>query len=573
MQKKWLLNKTNKDFLDYMSREANVSSITAQILINRDIKTPDAAFAFFSSDINSLSDPMELTGIKSAVIRIQMAIKNRERILIHGDYDCDGITATVIMFEVIKRLGGDDIVEYFIPSRFDTGYGFHPSAVEIAAQKRITLIITVDCGISAFEAVNRARDLNIDVIVTDHHEPDRGDNLTPELPKAYCIINPKLNDPNLTHQRNSSLSGAGVALMLGLALNSGEIEKMYDLIDIATLGTIADVVPLTLDNRIIVREGLKRIGRSVRPGIIELIDISALTSPNFKSEMFSFTLIPRINAAGRMGDANLVVKLLTTDSVEEAKELAFWLNGLNIERQRIESEVFVSAIAQLEGMNVGRAVIIADEDWHEGVLGIVASKLVDRYEMPAFVLNIKDGIAKGSARSIPKFDILKCLKHCSEHLIQFGGHKQAAGLKLEAKNIQRFTQCVNQYIIDISKEGDLITTLNIDYNVTLKEINNQLMSEFSRLEPFGYSNPEPLLGAKGLVPSNLRIVGRNHLKMRLTHEGSVIETIGFDLGENISWINTVKTIDAVFTPTINEWNGTRTVQLNIKDLRPSNGNS
>ncbi|MBF0472173.1 MAG: single-stranded-DNA-specific exonuclease RecJ [Nitrospirae bacterium] len=571
MQKKWLLNKTNKDFLDYMSRETNVSSITAQVLINRDIKTPDAAFAFFDSGINSLSDPFELAGIEKAVLRIQKAIRNREKILIHGDYDCDGITATVIMYEIIKNLGGGDIVEYFIPSRFDTGYGFHQSAVTIAHQKGITLIITVDCGITAYDAVNRARELNIDIIITDHHEPNRDENnnlYTPKLPDAYCIINPKIN---LNGSNNSPLSGAGVALMLGLALNSGNLEKIEDLIEIAMLGTIADVVPLTFDNRIIVKEGLKRISKSQRPGIIELIEISSLNSPNFKTDMFSFTIIPRINAAGRMGDANSVVKLLTTNSHDEAKRLAIWLNDLNIERQKIESEVLESAISQLKTISIGKAIIIADEDWHEGVLGIVASKMVDRYDMPAFVLNIKDGIAKGSARSIPNFDILKCLKHCSNHLIQYGGHKQAAGLKLEAIHIKAFTDCVNEYIVNISKESDLITTLNIDYNVTLKEINHELMSEFSRLEPFGYSNPEPLLGAKGLVPSNLRVVGRNHLKMRLAHNGSVIDTIGFDLGESISWINSVKSIDAVFTPTINEWNGNRTVQLNIKDLRPSNG--
>ena len=571
MQKKWLLNKTNKDFLDYMSNAINVSLITAQVLINRDIKTPQAANLFFDSDIKLLSDPKELAGIEVAAKRIHSAIKNREKILIHGDYDCDGITATAIMFEVINKLGGGDIVEYFIPSRFETGYGFHHSAVDLAADKGITLIITVDCGITAFEAINRARELNIDVIVTDHHEPKREacDDLLneslPQLPDAYCIINPKLNDTSLN---SSVLSGAGVALMLGLELFSGDLSQIDDLLDIATLGTIADVVPLTLDNRIIVKEGLKRIGKSKRLGIIELINVSEIGNREFKTELLSFTLIPRINAAGRMDDANIVVRLLTTDSLDEAKSLATLLNDLNMERQSIEGEVLESAIIMLNDMKLEKAIIIANEDWHEGVIGIVASKLVDRYNMPAFVLNISEGIAKGSARSIPNFDIHKCLKHCSKHLIQFGGHKQAAGLKLYEKDITQFIKCVNDYMTNTNDCHT--TTLNIDYNVVLKEINYNLVAELSMLEPFGYSNPEPLLGAKGLIASNISIVGRNHLKMRLAHNGNFINTIGFNLGDCLSWINTVNKVDAVFTPTINEWNGTRSVQLNIKDLRPNN---
>lgn len=586
MQKKWLLTKTNKDFLDYMSQKVNVSPITAQVLINRDIKTPEQAFAFFDCNINSLSNPKELSGIEPAVKRIESAIKAREKILIHGDYDCDGVTATVIMVEVIKKLGGEN-VSYFIPSRFDTGYGFHPSAVDKAAKGGVTLIITVDCGITAFDAVNRARELNIDIIITDHHEPElqdinKFDQAAYSLPNAYCIINPKVagrhpiiegSSQNL--RAASSLSGAGVALLLGIELFSGDWKQIYDIIEIAALGTIADVVPLTLDNRIIVKEGLKRIGRSSRPGITQLMEISGVGDKgNYRSktETFSFSIIPRINAAGRMGDANSVVKLLTTNSHDEAKGLAIWLNDLNIKRQRVESDVLEAAIdvySHLEGADRDRAIIIADEDWHEGVLGIVASKIVDRYDMPAFVLNIKDGIAKGSGRSIPNLDILKCLKHCSEYLMQFGGHKQAAGLKLKASDIGRFRDCLNEYIDNTFEVDELVTTLNIDYNVGFKEINLELMSEFSRMQPFGYSNPEPLLGARRLRPSNLQIVGRNHLKMRLAQNGTSVDAIGFGLGDNLKWIKD-GVIDAVFTPTINEWNGTKTVQLNIKDLRPSN---
>ncbi|MBF0590963.1 MAG: single-stranded-DNA-specific exonuclease RecJ [Nitrospirae bacterium] len=577
MQKKWIINRTNRDFVDYLSKAAGISPIVTQIMINRNIKTPDKVKDFFTASLSSLSDPYELPGMDRAVERIRSAISSGQRMLVHGDYDADGTTATAILVETLLRLGG--CVEYFIPTRFKHGYGFHGAAVEIARGKGVGLIISVDCGISSFEAVDLANSYGIDVIITDHHEPlwkdngavgEGGESCTHSavLPNAFCIVNPKLTGVD---NPLSILTGAGMSLKLSIALmgREADADDFTRLLDIAAIGTIADVAPLVGENRVIVKEGLRVLADKKRVGLRELLALNGLSERALEPELMSYSVIPRINAAGRMADATSVVRLLVTESVEEARSIANYLNDVNLERQRVEEYVLDMSLLQVKRKGFDKVIVIADEGWHEGVLGIVASKIVDRYGLPSVVFSIKNGMARGSARSVPELDICDAISHCSECIIQFGGHRQAAGLTLKQEDIARFETLINDYVRKTVADTDFTPTITIDADVSLKDVNSRLLIELARLTPYGYGNPEPILGAKGVMTLNPRIVGKNHLKLRLGYNGYIIDAIGYDLGSYLQELSMHERFDVAFTPTINSYNGIKSVQLNVKAFRPS----
>lgn len=594
---KWLVNRTNPEYVYYISRIASVSPAFAQVLINRGIKTHDQLYAFLNPAIDRLSDSCELPHIKIAIGRIRKAKSNGERILVHGDYDADGVTATAIMVEGLKKIGID--VHYFIPNRMAHGYGFGSAGIEKAREVGAKLIITVDCGITSFDAVSIANSLGIDVIITDHHEPIKkvigkrqetiGDeqqnpiaySLSPiassyELPDAVAVINPKL----LTHNSElSNLSGAGVAFKLVTALFENNIDEVYELFDLAAIGTAADVVPVIGDNRIILKEGIKLIQSGERIGIRALKDTSGIRPDFFKTSFLYYVIIPRINAAGRMADANDVVRLLTTRSEAEAEELARWLGDLNSKRQEIEETVYNEALEMLEKIlsstflqrgtrgDLPFAIVLASEGWHHGVVGIVASRIAEQYYRPTFILSIENGVAKGSARSIPPFDIHHGLTLCKDVLKRFGGHKQAAGLSLSSGDIENFRAMISDVAANTLSEDDFVPSLHIDAAVNISDISTELIDEIARLEPFGYGNEEPLFGAKGLEVIQPRIVGNNHLKMHLRQNGRRIDSIGFDFGGLLNTVEDNALIDAVFLPTINEWDGGRYLQLNLKAIR------
>ncbi len=562
---RWYVKKTNPEYIDYISKIASVSSASAQILINRGLKTPEQIELFLNPDIQRLSDPFELNGMKKAVERISKARKNNEKILICGDYDADGLTATSILFEGLKKLSID--ADYFIPDRFTDGYGFGDSGLDRAKDIGANLIITVDCGISSFDAVKRADKLGIEVIITDHHEPVRAPNGEVLLPDAFVVVNPKILPCSYSQ---SFLSGAGVAFKMLQAL-FGNIDDAIEFLDLAALGTAADIVPLLGDNRIFVKKGIDLIQSGERAGIRALKSAAGIRQDFFKPTFLSFVLVPRINAAGRMSNATDVVRLLTTKSEAEAEELALWLNDLNSQRQKIEEIVYNEAI-QLIGKTDSEAgaVVVASQGWHEGVIGIVAARLAEEYYRPAFVFSVRDNILKGSARSIPPFDIYAGLVECRDLLEGFGGHRQAAGISLHADMLDHFRQRISNFVLNSLGEEDLIPCMNIDVSVRIGDINAELINELSRLEPFGTGNDEPLFGAKGLKPYNPRIVGNNHLKMLLKQNGRSIDCIGFDFGRYLELVGANALIDAAFYPTINEWDGGRYLQLNLKAMRLAN---
>ncbi|HET6513675.1 MAG TPA: single-stranded-DNA-specific exonuclease RecJ [Thermodesulfovibrionales bacterium] len=570
MNCRWLLNKTNPEFVRYLSRLTAVSPLLAQILINRGIKSADTVHAFLHPALTSLSDPYDLPDMKAAVERIKVARDRGERVLVHGDYDADGLTSTAIMVSALRTLGID--VSSFIPNRMSHGYGFNPVSVGIAKKFGAKLIITVDCGISSVDAAGEAKREGIDVIITDHHEPSKEPGSGKELliPDAVAVIDPKLQSSG---SALSTLAGAGVAFKVAQAFAlDGDLpftdDDSFSLLDLAALGTLADVVPLIGENRAIMKEGLRSVRDGRRPGIKALMEVSGITGREIKAGLLSFTVVPRINAAGRMGDAGDVVGLLLSDSDEETSSMARILDHTNSERQRIEEEVYQEALFQLEAKGYDAAIVLSGKGWHIGVLGIVASRIAEEFRRPAFIFSIAEGIAKGSARSVPAFDVYGGIYRCRDIVIAFGGHKQAAGVKVDVSSLPAFEERMNSIVRDLLEREEAVPAIEIDAEVNLSEITASLVQELSLLEPLGNGNPEPLLGARKLDVIKPRVVGSNHIRMRLQQRSSSLDAIGFDMARLFESLSSAS-LDAVFTPMMNEWNGSRRLQLNLKAFRPS----
>jgi single-stranded-DNA-specific exonuclease len=569
---KWLLSRTNREYVDYVSKLTGFSIPLAQTMINRGIKTAGQLDSFLNPRLTMLADPFDLPGMAKAVRRIADAVQSGERIFIHGDYDADGVTATAIVMDALKKLGSEP--RYHIPARA-FGYGLGSEGIKKAKESKASLIITVDCGITSFEAVSAANSIGIDVIVTDHHEPVRDTtSANPAgrfvLPDAFTVVNPKLEQGP---SPSADLSGAGVAFKLAQALLGNSLDNVLELIDLAALGTAADVVPVVGDNRIILKEGLKLIQSGVRPGIKALKEVAGIKPGSMRATALHFMLIPRINAAGRIADANDVVKLLLTDSDDEAMRLAEWLNGLNVRRQEIGESVFSEAMDMLQASGIGPegtgAIVVCKEGWHRGVLGIVAAKMTEAFYRPSFILSVEAGVARGSARSIPSFDIYHGLSRCNELLMTFGGHKQAAGLSLSSGDIDSFRDMISRLVLETVAEDDMVPVLRIDAPLKLSDVTADFVREITCLEPFGYGNEEPVFGAKRLEIVQSRIVGNNHLKMYLKQNGKGIDSIGFDLGGMLDEVGPGAMVDAAFVPMMNEWDGGRNLQLNLKSVRES----
>ncbi|HUO76687.1 MAG TPA: DHH family phosphoesterase [Thermodesulfovibrionales bacterium] len=589
MNRRWFISRANPEYVRYLSKAASISPILTQVLLKRGFKTPGDITDFLTPGLAQLTDPYELPHMKAAVERIKGALKSNERVLVHGDYDTDGLTAASIMVHALRVMGLD--ARYFIPNRMIHGYGFNQPGVDEAKKTGVKLIITVDCGITSFAAAAYAKKEGIDVIITDHHEPNRRvqesnsrsmvSGQQPEakdeflLPDATVIVNPKLGkNPGL-----SVLSGAGIAFKMVQAFAMDDAlpvtaDDSLSLLDLAALGTLADVVPLTGENRIILKEGLRSLQHSHRPGIRSLLEVSGLKEREVRSGLLSFTLVPRINASGRMGDASDVMRLFLSDSEGETLSIAERLDMINAERQRIEEEVYQEALSQLNRKGYDAAIVLYDKGWHAGVTGIVASRVAEEFFRPTFVFSVEDTTAKGSVRSIPPFDVYRGLSACSDLLLSFGGHRQAAGVKLNVSHMPLFEERMNTIVRASLSDEDFIRTVEIDAEVFLLEVTNNLIKEFSVLEPLGFGNPEPLLGAKELAFLNPRVVGKNHLKMTLRQtqgkqRSLSMDAIGFSMGKYLLHLDTATTLDAAFTPMINEWNGNKYLQLHLKALRPS----
>jgi single-stranded-DNA-specific exonuclease len=548
----WVVTKTNQEYLQYISRFFNITIPTAQVLLSRGLKDVEDIYSFINPNIDSI-DPFEIFGVYDATKIINEAIKSETKILINGDYDADGLTATAILYDILTKKGAK--VFYHIPHRIQDGYGLSIKSIEEAKRVGAKIIITVDCGIKDFEVVEYAKKEGIGVIITDHHEPLRvkGEAV---VPQALSVINPKIDgNPYYNY-----LAGVGVAFMLAMALNR---EEALHYLDLVAIGTYADMVPLTYANRTLIKNGWGMIESPTRDSIKMLKTIAGINSGSLKGFHLSFCFIPRINAPGRIDHAGDVVRFLISEDESELHSLCKWLNNLNTLRQKTEEKIMAEVEEKLFKEFNDEPVIVLWGQWHLGVVGTVASKLIDRFNRPVFIFSLQGENAVGSARTPAGINLLEFLYRCKDLLLRFGGHKQAAGMTLLRDNLHVFKEKLCHIAQDIIKNDKNI--LFLDAAVNLNEVTEKVAEEISLLEPFGEGNREPLFGVKEVIVLNLKKVGNNHLKMFLRQGGSTVSAIGFDMADEEILEGSL--IDAVFIPSINEWEGVKSLQLQLKALR------
>lgn len=580
---KWVLAEHDAGAVSRLSDQAGIHPLIARLMIARGITDSAAALAFINSDLISLSNPHIFRGMDTAVGRIRDALSSHEKIVVFGDYDVDGVTGAALLFLTLRELGAD--VDPYIPDRMTEGYGLNSGALRKIQGTGGRLVITVDCGISAVKEAEAARSLGLDLIITDHHESAavQGNGSLPareRLPDALAVIHPRILQPDLPAGMRESvggLTGVGVAFKLAQALLEvpANDERLQKYLDLVTLGTVADMGRITGENRVLVRHGLDILSSdtdSLRPGLVALKQVAGLSGKRINVGNVGFNLAPRINASGRLERADTAFRLMITDSPDEATRLAVQLDTVNRERQAVEEGIWGMArelCLQADLANTG-AFILSSEDWHPGVIGIVASRIVDEFYRPAALISVKDGVGKGSARSIPGFDIYQGLTACSDLLMGFGGHKYAAGLSVAAEQIPQLRERLSAAVLDQLGASGFVRTITIDSPVTFDELSFDLMHDIERMAPFGQGNPEPRLGAKGLEVQSIRGVGNNkHLKLRLRQQnGKFFDAIAYNKGASIGpWLRTGARVAAVFTPRINTWNGMTNIELDIKDIK------
>jgi single-stranded-DNA-specific exonuclease len=549
-----------------------ISPIVARLLCQRGLGDPELASRFLNPSLDHLHDPMMLTDMSVAVDRVFAAIARRERIAIHGDYDVDGVTSTVILRRALELLGAD--VVHFIPERLRDGYGLQPSAIERLHAAGAAVIVSVDCGIRGAEAARRARELGVDLIITDHHEPDA------ELPDALAVINPKRPD---CAYPDKYLAGVGVALKLVHALcrTAGRESWLPGFIKIAAIGTLADVVPLVGENRVIAKLGLDLLTRGPHKiGLRALLDISGLTGKTIDSYHISFMLAPRVNAAGRMSSPDIATRLLLASDEamgDEARALALQLDGENLRRQEEEAATVAAAkhiVTTDPDVGARSVLVVGGEGWHRGVVGIVASKLVDAFHRPAIVLSIDGDLAYGSCRSISRFDMLAALERCAHLLTRFGGHRQAAGLTLETARIRELRAAINDVADETLGPDDLVPRLRIDGALTFRSITGEVAAGVAQLAPFGAGNPRPVFAARNVeIVDGPRKLKERHLKMSLKQDGRIFRAVAWRAAEHHDFVAEHRAaLDVAFSLEQNQYNGETYLELTLADLRESGEN-
>lgn len=550
-----------------LERELGLSPVVARLLAIRGHHDPEAAERFLRPSLSHLQDPWKLTDLAPAVDRLLGAVARKERIVVHGDYDVDGVTSTVILRRALELLGGD--VTHFIPERLRDGYGLQPATIERLQADGARVIVSVDCGIRAPEAARRARELGVDLIITDHHEPDT------ELPQALAVVNPKRHDCGYPDKH---LAGVGVALKLvqGLCQKAGRDGWLQAFVKIAAIGTLADVVPLVGENRVIAKLGLEQLTRGPhKVGLRALLDVSGLAGKTIDAYHIAFMVAPRVNAAGRMASADLATRLLLASDealAEEAQALAQQLDAENTKRRSEEQEIVAAAKKAVENdpdVGAHTVLVVAGEGWHRGVIGIVASKLVDAYYRPAIVLSIEHGVAHGSCRSIPGFDVLGGLEACAGLLDRFGGHKQAAGLQLDAAKIPAFRRAINDYAAGALSPDDLRPNLSFDGPLDFDVLTPRVVSDLMAMAPFGLANPKPVFSASGIdVVDGPRRLKERHLKMSLRQKGRTFRAIAWNAVEKEPVLaGGAGALEVAYALEQNEFNGNTYTELRLSDVR------
>lgn len=560
MNKKWKCYEENAELSEKIAIKHNLSKILATILVNKGLIKEDEIQVFLNPTRNDFHDPYLMPDMKKAVDRIMKAIENKEKIIIYGDYDVDGITSITVLKKFLLDRGVE--ADSYIPNRLEEGYGLNKNAIDGIAKKAYNLMITVDCGISGIEEIKYANSLGIETIVTDHHEPGE------EIPEALAVVDAKRKDNKYPF---TQLAGVGVVFKLiqALGIEFKLEEKEYlKYLDLVCVGTISDIVPLIDENRVIAKLGLKLVEVTQNIGLKTLLE--EVGYKRIDSTTISFGVAPRINACGRMGHEQEALKLFLTDNIDEAKQISQKLNEYNRERQDKEKKIFEQAIDKIEKNEKDKScIILGSEQWHHGVIGIVASKVTEMYFKPSILICFENGEGKGSGRSIPGFDLHDALGKCSQYLDKFGGHSMAVGITVKKENFEKFKEEFETY----AKSTDIDTILpiiNIDEEITIKDVNISSVNDLRYLEPYGEGNKMPVFMYKNLKIDSIRALSEGkHLKLTLKDDNVIIDAIGFNMGYLSGEYRIGDKIDVAGSLEINNFNSRETVQINLKDIRKS----
>jgi len=534
--------------------------LLAQLLYNRGLTEPSALQSFLAADKSLSGDPFLLPDMHQAVARIYRALLSGENIAVYGDFDTDGVTATALLVQGLSILKCKAIS--YIPHRLTEGYGLRTAALESLYQQGVSLVITVDCGITAFSEVRKAKKMGLDIIITDHHTP------LSEIPPAIAVVNPKLSNSNYPF---SELAGVGVAFKLFQALlrSIGKEERLDELIDLVALGTVADVVPLLGENRYLVKQGLKLINTAPRLGVREMIVQTELNIGSIDTESISWVIAPRLNVAGRLAHAMTSYELLMTDSLQQAQQLAIWLEQKNTERQRLTTKVLADAREQVLAQGILPLLIVSGKDYPVGIAGLVAGRLAEEFYRPAIVIRAGERVSSGSCRSIPEFNVILALNQCSNLFSHFGGHSQAAGFTMPTKNLPYLQERLLQIATTQLAGVDLRSCLDIDAEVTLPDLTGDTFQTIQQLAPFGSGNPLPTFLSSQVGVVDCRTMGGNgeHLRLKLQQGGTVWDGVGFRLGNYLAEISSP--LDIVYNLVIDRWGGEERLRLNILDFAPA----
>ncbi|MDZ7796689.1 MAG: single-stranded-DNA-specific exonuclease RecJ [Candidatus Marinimicrobia bacterium] len=561
---KWVYPEISGDDVLEYSKQFRLSYLFTKVLLNRGIRSKEAMQRYIDKSAYSLYDPFSMLDMDKAIGILKAALENEKKIMIYGDYDVDGVTSASILYLFLRTL--TDTVYYYIPEREKEGYGLSCEGIDYAIERDIDLIITCDCGITAEEEVAYARGKGIELIITDHHEQ------AGTLPPASAILNPKRREDRYPFR---DLCGAGVVFKLVEAYcirHYGTSEKARQYLDLVAIGTAADIVPLKDENRCMVREGLERIrNRECRLGILELFNVCKMDTAKISVVNIVFGLAPRLNAVGRMGSASRAIILLTADDRRIARQYSIILNQENEERQKVECRVTAEAVKQVHtkyGENIPKALVLSG-NWHPGVIGIVSSKIKDKFNRPVFLIATKDGEGKGSGRSINDVDLYAALTHCNKYLSGYGGHQMAAGLTIEEENIPDFEKEFLEYADEHILPDMLKPVIYVDADLEPAEINTRLMDFLHDMEPFGPGNMRPKFSLRNVRASNSVLLKDKHLKFNIREDGHSLQCIGWNMLNQFELVmDTSQRVDIAFVPTVNEWNGIKRIQLVIKDIRP-----
>jgi single-stranded-DNA-specific exonuclease len=563
-QKRWNIVQTNEGKLASLQQALNIHPTICKILLQRGIETYGDARDFFRPQLSSLHDPWLMKDMDKAVARILTAINNREKILVFGDYDVDGTTSVACLYQFLRKIHPE--LDFYIPHRYREGYGVSKMGIDFARENGFTLIISVDCGIKSVELVRYAKDLNIDFVICDHHLPDE------ILPPAVAILNPKQPDCNYPYKE---LCGCGVVfkLLQALAPQFGWADsEVFENIDLVATAIAADIVPITGENRVLAFHGLKKVNEVPNTGIRALMQLSSLSTPLHINNLV-FMIAPRVNAAGRMDDARKAVQMFIADSYEQALTYAEMLHSDNTDRKEADSTITSEALALItenEGWSNRKSTLVFKEHWHKGVVGIVASRLIETYHRPTIVLTKSGDYAAGSARSVPGFNLYEAIHACREHLLGYGGHFAAAGMTLELSMVDSFREKFEEVVAATILPELLIPEIRIDAELTFKDIRWPFYNILCQMEPFGPENLRPIFIAKNVMDTGWsKIVKEQHIRFSLKQDGVTFTGIGFGMADKFHLLQLKKPVDIVFKLDENEWNGEKSLQLRMIDVRLS----